>query len=214
MPEAIHKYLNVFTTFWKSGVHEVKWTARLVYSVLVFQLGNNSKSTVVFRNRNKRHSEQNAIIFLREKLQENSLPSQTITWFVNYSPCRNCSERINEFIKEARTSFGVTIKVKMTFPFLYKIRRPSCEKERHQHLEAVSCWDHQENLEGLKQLESNGVSVCTFGEEDWEDLSRLLSLVHDPLLYPGSTRQAEDVLLKKDFHRLVRFSSSSQGGFY
>ena len=107
MSVAISEHKSVFTTFWKSGVHDRESTARIVYSVLVFQLSNSSKSTVVFRNNPNCHSEHNAVIFLREKLQENSLPSQAITWLVNYSPCRNCSETINEFIKEARTSFGV-----------------------------------------------------------------------------------------------------------
>ena len=75
MSVAISEHKSVFTTFWKSGVHGVKWTAGVVYSVLVFQLDNNSKSTIVFRNNPYCHSEHNAVIFLREKLQENSLPS-------------------------------------------------------------------------------------------------------------------------------------------
>ena len=107
MSVAISEHKNVFTTFWNSGVHDGESTARIVYSVLVFQLSTNSKSTVVFRNNPNCHSEHKAVIFLLEKLRENSLPSQAITWLVNYSPCRNCSETINEFIKEARTSFGV-----------------------------------------------------------------------------------------------------------
>ena len=100
----------------------------------------------------------------------------------------------------------------MTFPFLYKIRRPSCEEKRHQHLEAVSCSGHQKNLEGLAQLERNGVSVRTFGEADWEDLSSLLSLVDNPIHYPDSSRQREDVLLKEDFCRLVHMALSSFEG--
>lgn len=205
MPEAIHEQFteNVFTTFWNSGQHEKKWAGGVVYSVLMFQLSNYSKSTEVFKNQRKHHSEYNAITFLREKLREMSLPSQTIRWFVNYSPCRNCSDTINEFIREARTVYDVTIKVNMTFPFLYKIRRPSCEELLHSHLQSISQWEHQRNVEGLEQLERNGVSVCTFGGADWEELSRLLSVEHHPFLYYGSRRQGEDAVMRTDFHRLV-----------
>ena len=215
MPEAIHEQFteNVFTTFWNSGQHEKKWAGGVVYSVLMFQLSNYSKSTEVFKNQRKHHSEYNAITFLREKLREMSLPSQTIRWFVNYSPCRNCSDTINEFIREARTVYDVTIKVNMTFPFLYKIRRPSCEELLHSHLQSISQWEHQRNVEGLEQLERNGVSLCTFGgAADWEELSNLLSVEYNPLLYYGSTRQTEDAVLRKDFRRLLHLSPSSSEG--
>ena len=217
MPEAIYEHPKdtVFTTFWNSGLHEKKWTGGVVYSVLMFQLSNYSKYTAVFENERKHHSEENAITFLREKLREISLPSQTIRWFVNYSPCRKCSDAINEFIREARTDYHVTIKVNMTFPFLYRIRRPSCEELLHSHLQSVSQWEHQRNVEGLEQLERNGVSVSTFrGKADWEELSKLLSVEHlsHPFLYHGTTRQTEDDVLRKDFRRLLHLSPSSSEG--
>ena len=214
MPEAIYKHPKdkVFTTFWNSGLHEKKWAGGVVYSVLMFQLSNYSKSTPVFKNKIKHHSEENAITFLREKLREMSLPSQTIRWFVNYSPCRKCSDTINEFIREARTDYHVTIKVNMTFPFLYRIRRPSCEELLHSHLQSVSQWDHQGNVEGLEQLERNGVSVCTFGAADWEELAKLLSVEYHPFLYYGTTRQKEDDVLRKDFRRFLHLSPSASEG--
>ena len=195
---------TIFTAFFNSGLHGAVWPKQ-VYSVIGFKSRINLQQqtyTHTVKNDTHCHSEENAITFLRQKLQQHSLPSQTIRWFINYSPCRNCSNEINRFIRDARTVFGVVIKIDMTFPFLYKIRRPSCEEMRHSHVHKVTQSDHQKNLEGLEQLERNGVSVRTFGEADWKDLSRLLSLVHDPFLYPGSSRQTEDVLLKKDFRRL------------
>lgn len=217
MPEVIHEHSKdkVFTTFWNSRQHEKKWAGGVVYSVLMFQLSNYSKSTPVFKNERKHHSEENIITFLREKLREMSLPSQTIRWFVNYSPCRKCSDTINEFIREARTDYHVTIKVNMTFPFLYRIRTPSCEELLHSHLRGVLQCEHQRNVEGLEDLERNGVSVSTFrGKADWEELSRLLSVEHlsHPFLYHGTTRQTEDDVLRKDFRRLLHLSPSSSEG--
>ena len=159
----------------------------------------------VIKNNSDCHSEQNAISSLRQKLRQRCLPSQTLRWFINYSPCRNCSDEIIRFIHEAR-SFGVAITINMTFSFLYKIRRPSCEELSHPHVQSISPRDHQRNVEGLKQLEENGVSVCTFrGAADWEELSRLLSVEYFSHLFPyhGSRRQEEDAETRTDFYRLV-----------
>ena len=200
---------TIFTTFLNSGLHGAVWP-KDVYSVIGFtEFCNNPLQltcVAVIKNNSDCHSEQNAISSLRQKLRQRCLPSQTLRWFINYSPCRNCSDEIIQFIQEART-FGVVITIKMTFSFLYKIRRPSCEELSHPHIQCISPWDHQKNVEGLEQLERNGVSVCTFrGAADWEELSRLLSVEHlsHPFLYGhGSRRQEEDAVMRTDFYRLV-----------
>ena len=205
---------TIFTTFLNSGLHGAAWPKN-VYSVIGFKPCNNPLQltcAAVEKNNSDSHSEQNVITFLRQKLRQRSLPSQTIRWFINYSPCRNCSDEIIRFIQEART-FGVAITINMTFSFLYKIRSPSCEELLHSHLQSVSQWEHQRNVEGLEQLERNGVSLCTFGgAADWEELSNLLSVEYNPLLYYGSTRQTEDAVLRKDFRRLLHLSPSSSEG--
>ncbi|KAL8621510.1 hypothetical protein ACOMHN_026182 [Nucella lapillus] len=97
----------------------------------------------------------------------------------------------------------------MVISFLYMIRRPSCEVKGCSHLSKVSEADHRNTVEGLLQLGINGVTVNTFGQEEWNSLARCIISVFPSasgctgmrkkrLLYRNQPRLGEDDLMKKD----------------
>ncbi|KAK7088572.1 hypothetical protein V1264_022478 [Littorina saxatilis] len=198
---------KVFDIFLNSGLHGGCWP-NIVYSVISFRLSDNCQRVIAVRNHNKRHSEHNAVDFLRELLILESLPPQTIKWYVNFSPCRNCSDKIDGFITEARTLYGIRLQIDMQFPCLYKIRRPSCERELCSHLQSVSTLDHRRNIEGLRQIQQNGVMLRTIDEGGWSDIREILSVAFS---YRGTPRNTEDVRLNKDFHHLMSGNHSTDG---
>jgi hypothetical protein len=199
-----------FSVFWRSGLHyagEIK----AVYSVISYQTDENKTVTLNVKNNKRKHSEERAITQLRQLLVKKSLPSQTIKWFINFSPCHKCSDKIVNFIEEAEREYNITIEIDMKFCHLYKIRRPSCTEKCCAHQDGITNGDHGDNLDGLKMLEENGVTLQTFTREDWRQLADQLDHHNDKRVYNYTTtsRCKEDKLMSRDFQLLMsdgRFS--------
>ncbi|PVD26971.1 hypothetical protein C0Q70_12120 [Pomacea canaliculata] len=91
--------------------------------------------------------------------------------------------------------------MEIIFPFLYKIRRPSCEDGSHAIPHPLpSPYDHGESLEGLKSLVDIGVTLRTFNKDDWLFIASFLNVHY---VYEGTARQREDMLLKDDLELLM-----------
>ncbi|KAL8558345.1 hypothetical protein ACOMHN_012909 [Nucella lapillus] len=143
-----------------------------------------------------------------EDVLENSyekLDSQTIKFYVNFSPCFECSEDIKEFLDRADQFYGIDLKLEIIFAHLYKIRRPTCMDDNHRRNHNLpDLVSHRRNMKGLRNLVDFGVDLHPFAEEDWECLCEVLGSPGEFIVeeYEGSAREEEDENLTLDLQQL------------
>lgn len=82
--------------------------------------------------------------------------------WINFSPCRGCSEKLLSFFQEK--SMYINSRV-IVFPFLYKIHK-------------------RRNVVGLQKLKLSGISLSTFTEADWAKLRQLLYVSPEDCIFP------------------------------
>ena len=82
--------------------------------------------------------------------------------WINFSPCRGCSEELLSFFQEK--SMYINSRT-IVFPSLYRIHEPR-------------------NVVGLKKLELSGISLSTFSEADWAKLQQLLYVSPEDSIFP------------------------------
>ena len=83
--------------------------------------------------------------------------------WINFSPCRGCSEKLLSFFQEK--SMYINSRV-IVFPFLYKIHK-------------------RRNVVGLQKLKLSGISLSTFTEADWAKLRQLLYVSPEDCIFPS-----------------------------
>jgi hypothetical protein len=206
---------TIFEKYWYSGLHYwPKPYVESVYSVISVEVTVNGfiqPDIVTEKNFNGVHSEVNAIRRLQEIMKTGLLPSQTQVWYINFSPCRDCSDQLANFLTQAKNDDNVRLSIDMRFPFLYEIQRPSCRifkrsKSCSKFHRTGRCV-HKKNLEGLRKLRSCGVTLQGFEEKDWHTLAGYLNLDMDLISceyeYTRSHRQEVDRRLQQDICDLL-----------
>ena len=150
------------------------------------------------------HAEREMIQYLENKLESEALTSQTIKFYVNFSPCFQCSGYIISFLEEAEQFYDIDLKLEIIFSHLYKIRRPSCLDESHNKNHRLpEPAEHKRNLAGLRKLSRVcGVDLHPFGEKDWQRFAVLLTVPFSRLDYSVTGRKDEDRALLDDFETL------------
>lgn len=160
---------------------------------------------VYAKNTASSHAEIQALSYLEKLLQSDlvNCPTIGLTFYVSLSPCQDCSTRIVSFMMKSRMMHGAKLDMKIIFPSLYKIIRPSCIEFGHHngHHKIPSPEEHGRNLGGLIHLTQNGVILETFGDWQWADLARILT-VNSLSFVQGQKRLFEDGVLKQDCERL------------
>ena len=165
------------------------------------------------RNRKRAHAEKRMIKHLNDVLESETLLSQTIQLYVNFSPCHNCCGLITDFIETAEMFYGIDLRLEIIISHLYKIRRPSCLDGKHPRPHGLADEsDHARTLIGLKKLSDwAGVTIRPFAESDWEKLGEVLGCPFSASDYKTSGRKEEDARLLEDFHRLCLYTHHSPG---
>ena len=86
---------EIVSTFRKSGLHGIQFqNIRHAYAVVKYK--DRWGKTHVHKERNTwgSHAEREMIQYLENKLESEALTSQTIKFYVNFSPCFQCSGHI------------------------------------------------------------------------------------------------------------------------
>ena len=177
---------------------------RRAYAVVKYK--DRRGKTHVHKERNTwgSHAEREMIQYLENKLESEALTSQTIKFYVNFSPCFQCSGHIISFLEEAEQFYDIDLKLEIIFSHLYKIRRPSClDRSHNKDHRLPEPAEHKRNLVGLRKLSSvYGVELHPFGEKDWQRFSVLLSVPFSRSDYRVTGREGEDRALLDDFQTL------------
>ena len=196
---------EIVSTFRNSGLHGIQFqNIRHAYAVVKYK--DRRGKTHVHKERNTwvSHAEREMIQYLENKLESEALTSQTIKFYVNFSPCFQCSGHIVSFLEEAEQLYDIDLKLEIIFSHLYKIRRPSCLDGSHNKDHRLpEPAEHKRNLVGLRKLSSvYGVELHPFGEKDWQRFAVLLSVPFSRLHYWVTGREDEDRALLDDFQTL------------
>ena len=211
--------LDIFKTFIDSGRHPI-WPDRPrrvedVYAVAQVRLLGSETVTIFARNEKRSppttprpiHAEEKLIVklsafLIRQRDTGGGLVTGvTVTVWINFSPCFQCSERLVDFIHEMRNNNVDFSRVEIVFPFLYRIRRGYCER----HCDTAgghtlpSERDHARNVQGLRRLRRAGVFLKTFDEAEWRRLGEVLRI---PYKVPEN-RTRDDVNIRQDFLNLM-----------
>ncbi|XP_062605950.1 uncharacterized protein LOC134267754 [Saccostrea cucullata] len=127
--------------------------------------------------------------------------------YMNNSPCRDCAERLLEFLTSHRRA-NITIH----FSNLYKIWRKSCIMERCKHWLAVKRIDSNDNADGLRMLmDHRRCNIQPFDCKAWLDLMGILHIQSPEFeqiyMYQNDgndrSREKEDTLLQKDLNLIT-----------
>lgn len=168
------------------------------YAITCYTQGNRRQHYPA-KNGRRQHSEDAAIKHLKSLIGDKKLRSPLIKIYANYSPCHECSEKILEFLCSAKSEHNIDLKVELVFSNLYRVRRPSSERNPHYRRRLPSRTDHEAQVEGLKKLHRHGVVLRTFTPQDWRDLANTLDV--NPLKV--SCRENKCDLLRKDFEEIM-----------
>ena len=202
----------IFETFIHSGLHPI-WPDRPrfiedVYAVAQVRVLGSATVTIFARNEKRSpttrpiHAEENLIVKLRAfllRLRDTGggiVTAVTVTVWINFSPCFQCSYRLINFIHEMNTK-KVNMSVEIVFPYLYRVRRGYCE--RHCRHTLPSEIDHARNVQGLRRLRRAGVFLKTFDEEEWIRLGEVLRIHYRV----PENRTRDDVNIRQDFLNLM-----------
>ena len=189
---------DIVETFRKSGLHGETWP-KTVYAIVTCKVDNTKRGFSSQNTFNGPHAETKMVTFLREKVRDGSLSSnQSITLYVNYSPCHDCSRDIGSLVVTQLRAHSVRLEVVVAC--LYKIGRPSCRSCFTHRMPNKQ--DHDRNVEGLIGLQIVGVVVRTINGQDWNTLIQQVLEV-DGFIYNGSTRQEEDWKMKSDLQTVL-----------
>lgn len=193
---------EVMSTFMTNGVHGQVWS-KTVYAVAHYSSGGATRYFTA-RNVNRlSHAENGVINHVEDLLTSRKLTSPKIKLYLSYSPCHECSQRIVNLLTTARWCHHIALEVEIVFSALYRIRRPSCEKNRSCHRHLPSYDDHIANVDGLKKLfRTPGVVLRTFTQRDWLQLWIALGFPSFDIVRFNS-RSEEDELLEKDFEQTM-----------
>lgn len=196
---------EIVSTFRNSGLHGDQFqNVHRAYAVVKYKGRDGQIHIHKERNNWGSHAEREMIRYLENKLENEKLFSQTIEFYVNFSPCFECSGHIIDFLEEAEQFYDIDIELEIIFSHLYKIRRPSCLDGSHNKDHRLpGPADHNRNLTGLRKLSSVcGVDLHPFGKKDWKRLADVLSVPFSRTVYWSSGREDEDKALLDDFESL------------
>ena len=209
---------TIMDTFGHSGLHPLERLTKDVFAVAQVEVPGSEPVTIFARNaktspratKYKIHAEENLIVKLSAFLLrlrdapgggiERIVTGVTVTIWINYSPCFECSPRLEDFIHEMRNK-NVHMSMEIVFPHPYRIPLPT---------ELHNC-QHDLNLKtlrGLLRLKSLGVFLKTFDEEEWRRLGEVLGInytfpenrTHDD----DNTRQAFQNVMTNDIASIDR----------
>eukprot|EP00916_Digyalum_oweni_P018071 GHVL01030351.1.p1 GENE.GHVL01030351.1~~GHVL01030351.1.p1 ORF type:complete len:222 (+),score=2.84 GHVL01030351.1:446-1111(+) len=197
---------DIYTTFWNSGLHGQDWPCD-VFCVTTCRVDDDKCRFVSKNNPDWGHAETIMVDYLREMLHEGSLgPNQTITLYLNYSPCRRCSDVLSELLEE--DLYGYDVSLDVVVAGLYKIIRPSCRSSPdHEYHQFHSWGTHWCQATGLQNLDQAGVGLRTInsqGRQDWNTLTKHVLGVKG-FQYKGSNRQREDWNLDSDLDEILGY---------
>ena len=207
---------KVGKVFWRSCVPRQKWKS-IVYCVCPVTTLIDGKSSVLLieestktskgkkepvEPKNKNHCEPKVIFTLEKLLENGQLPSQSLTIYINLSPCHRCVNEFLAFIEKAKQNFKIHIQIFMKVAAFYEIRRPSCVISECLRLSNLDYEEHERNVQALAKLSRHG-GVETFTKSCWDQLFYLLS--QRPREYEGTDRQKEDKLMEQDLTLLFQF---------
>ena len=195
---------KIVSIFHKSGLHGNRFQhIYIAFAVVEYKDSRGEVHIPNKRNNGRSHAERRMILYLEEQLEKEMLCSQTIKFYVNFSPCSKCSSRIISFLEAAKKR-NINIKLEIIVAHLYKIRRPSCLDGRHNKDHGLpEPASHKRNLEGLRKLSSvSGVDLHPFGKDDWQRFASLLLVHFSYTDYWSSGREDEDKTLLDDFRSL------------
>ena len=206
--------LDIFKTFINSGRHP-KRDVKDVYAVAQVRVPGSEPVTIFARNEKRSppttpraiHAEENLIVKLSAfllRLRDTGggmVTGVTVTVWINFSPCFECSPRLEEFILEMIKK-NVDMSMKIVFPHLYRIPLPT---ELHNCQRDLPL----KTLRGLLRLERLVVlGLKTFDEEEWRSLGEVLGInntfpenrTHDD----DNTRQAFQNVMTNDIASIDR----------
>ena len=195
---------NILTTFIDSGLHtKNRKHVNVVYAVakLQFKKGMKPRSFTA-KSKKKKDSEITLIQKIEEYFSKNKgmrERARSLTIWINFSPCSNCSKAILKFQREFPHIF-----ITIVFVDLYRISRKSCIEKGCKHITKLLESEkqkqivmHEDNVAGLKKLKLYGVTLKTFDEQVWRELVQDVLRITKYRI-PG-VRKKEDEDVKKDF---------------
>ncbi|XP_025101306.1 uncharacterized protein LOC112568281 [Pomacea canaliculata] len=194
--EISNDFVGVLSDFMRNGVHGQTWPKNVSYAVAQYKEG---KETRYFRAKNDyAHAEEAVIKHFENLMCLDELVSDDIKVYISNSPCFSCSDKIINFLKNAKRYYKRNLKVELVFSAFYRVRRPSCE-ENPRCIGRLPDEDaHKAQVEGLKNLFTTpGIVLRPFTKQDWMELQIALSC-----------RQDEDEKLRKDFEQLMSLKST------
>ena len=217
---------EILDVFYKSGLHGVLWPHE-TKCVCVYMYRHSGNMGVDIRNfentAGKEHAEIYMLGFLKnlDELEEPVKPI-LVRLYINNTPCNGCSQQILSYL-QTQPYVGMEI----IFCQLYNIQRDSCLTRCRGRL--CSRIGVTPNEAGLKDLWLNNVLMRPFsGEEDWQQLERILNHLYFPMPenqsfeskyqqswnYGGeeNSRAIEDNILKDDWIILTKKFRSAHTG--
>ena len=220
---------EILDVFYKSGLHG-KWWPKETQCVCVYMYRQSGKVEDDFRNF-KNTARKHAEIPMLEYLQSLAEPVKPILvcLYINNTPCKDCSQQILNYL-QTHPYVGIEI----IFCQLYNIQRNSClTRCRGRLCSGIGVTPNDAGLTpneaGLKDLWMNNVLMRPFsGEEDWQQLERILNHLYFPMPenqsfeskyqqswnYGGeeNSRAIEDNILKDDWIILTKKFRSAHTG--
>lgn len=186
---------NIYDTFINSGLHQERFVrVKDVYAIAQFRGVDGIRRILRTNNTCSLHAEETLISHLTRYLTDGNLPSQTISIYINFSPCSACSKRLLKFNSLAK-KYGIDFNMKLRFASLYKLQRPS----RNGKMDARSQIIQESNLRWLQRLDADGYDLGTFCNDEWQFMAWYLQVPHNV----PSQRQDEDDLMRRDFQMLT-----------
>lgn len=114
---------------------------------------------------------------LIDNLKEMPLLENSVTVYINNSPCADCAQILKTYLEQNE---GIHLTLYVTH--LYKIRRMSCKlragaKENEGHMNYITENEHEANYKGLRDLmnlEDNRCKIEAFTEDVWRELGEVM----------------------------------------
>lgn len=133
---------------------------------------------IIKRNHKGKHAEKQLV----DNLEEMTLPKNSVTVYINNSPCADCARILKTYLEKNK---GIHLTLYVTH--LYNIRRMSCKmgadaKKNEGHMEFLDENEHEANYKGLRDLMSLGDNRCkikAFTKDVWRELHEVMGLTDD-----------------------------------
>ena len=135
--------------------------------------------------------------------------------YMNYSPCNQegCCDALIQF-KADQERKKVKVNLEVIVANLYNINRPRCVEDNCQHFTSrpVSHTTHDQNQEGLRDLNRENILLRTFTTADWKFVAKVLSrgdpeeerTLMDSKQTNEPTRDVEDGRVRDDLDRILQ----------